>query len=185
MKQGAPSLTQLAQAYASAAQANLDSIQTLLTRLEAHQAGQSPATMPNPALLLTRALMDRTLLGLQRQEPALFCLAIAQSSYLHSALFLTSLNLLMLDQAESANGEFVQSDRAFLAMLDLAERKAREFAAAAREATGVVPVQAQLAYQRACTQRENGAEGKWDALRSFWSASLVSQIAVALTQSRP
>jgi hypothetical protein len=183
IKQGAPSLTQLAQAYASAAQANLDSIQALLTRLEANQPGQSPAPMPIPNLLLTRALMDRTLLGLQRQEPALFCLASAQSSYLHSAHFLTNLNLHVLDQAKPANGEAVQSHRVFLAMLELAEHKAREFAAAAREAIGVVPVQAQLAYQRACTQREGDAGDKWEALRSFWSASLASQVAVALTQS--
>lgn|GEM_PF-1943857 len=78
----------------------------------------------------------------------------------------------------------VGREKALITMLTLAERMAREHAARAQKAVGMVPVTAQLTYQIARAYREgNRPEDKLTALEQFWRSSLFSQLAVFLSRT--
>jgi hypothetical protein len=180
------SLTQLARAYASAAQAHFDFYEARMPQVETQQAGQRQEFPPSDSYLMARSLMEFAQLSLRQPEgilSGLYSLGAAVGAYQHSALLVTRQYSLRVEEDESGNAVAVRRDKAFLAVLERAEIRARELAAEAREATGAVPAQAQWAYQQACAQREGTVEEKLNALSSFWSASLTSQIAVALATS--
>ena len=84
-----------------------------------------------------------------------------------------------------ANGrvDSVVHEKAFANMLESAEKTARASARAARIATGAIPVQAKIAYQIASIQRGGDTADKIEALAGFWTASALSQTAVALARN--
>ncbi len=77
----------------------------------------------------------------------------------------------------------VEHEKAFIHMLDSAERTARENARAAKVATGSIPVQSRIAYQNAKVLREGDLGDKLDALEAFWQSSVYSQTAVMLARN--
>ncbi len=74
-------------------------------------------------------------------------------------------------------------DAAFDHMLEFAERRTREQARAALVATGAIPVQTQLYYQIAETQRTGDLRERLDALGSYWTAMQFAQTAVMLARN--
>jgi hypothetical protein len=77
----------------------------------------------------------------------------------------------------------VVHEKAFANMLETAEKTARASARAARIATGAIPVQSKIAYQIASIQRDGDTADKIEALAGYWTASALSQTAVALARN--
>lgn len=73
--------------------------------------------------------------------------------------------------------------KALASTLANAERAARAHARAARIATGAVPLQAKLAYQLATAVKPATRAERLDALAQLWTASLYSQLAIALARN--
>ncbi|MBT8495088.1 MAG: hypothetical protein KJO07_18730, partial [Deltaproteobacteria bacterium] len=76
----------------------------------------------------------------------------------------------------------IKHNKAFINMLENAERTAREHAHAAKVAVGHVPVQARIEYQKARVLREGNIDDKMKALEAFWAASSYSQTAVVMAR---
>lgn len=183
-------LAKLVKAYTSAAKANLDYYDALVTAEKAQAGGKSlevaqgEKASSDPEYLLAVKMLE---FALSRRDArgvsaALANLAAAQASYLTSARLIAEEYSLLVEKDEDGKAVRVQNDKAFMAMLELAEQKSREMAATARSATGALPSSIQQAYQTARVQREGSVEDKLDALSSFWSASLGAQLAVTLAQ---
>jgi hypothetical protein len=68
-------------------------------------------------------------------------------------------------------------------LLANAERSARAHARAARIATGAIPLQAKLAYQRATSELAGSLDDQLDALAELWTASAASLDAVAMARN--
>jgi hypothetical protein len=77
----------------------------------------------------------------------------------------------------------VENEKAFMNMLQSAEKKARETARSAKVAAGSIPVQARIAYQNARILREGDVASKLQALELFWASSAYSQTAVMLARN--
>jgi hypothetical protein len=77
----------------------------------------------------------------------------------------------------------VDNEKAFMNMLQSAEKKAREAARGAKVAAGSIPVQARIAYQNARILREGDVADKLQALELFWASSSYSQTAVMLARN--
>jgi len=78
----------------------------------------------------------------------------------------------------------VVHQKAFINMMQNAERKAREHARTAKVATGSIPIQARIAYQNARTLRDSKALGdRMRALEQYWASSVYSQAATALARN--
>jgi hypothetical protein len=77
----------------------------------------------------------------------------------------------------------IEREKAFMHMLAFAEQRARENAHAALVATGEIPLQARLRYQRARILREGDAAEKLAALEAYWAASNYAQMAVMLARN--
>ena len=77
----------------------------------------------------------------------------------------------------------VRMKKAFIHMLAMAERKARERAHEAKLASGTIPVQARLHYQNALVLRDGTLNDKFKALEEFWASTMYSQTAVMLARN--
>ncbi len=77
----------------------------------------------------------------------------------------------------------VENEKAFMNMLQTAEKKARENARSAKVAAGSIPVQARIAYQNGRILREGDVADKLQALELFWASSTYSQTAVMLARN--
>ncbi len=95
--------------------------------------------------------------------------------------FATSTRLVAEDYSLGVRGDHVEREPAFAAMLDAAERTARASAREARIATGSIPAQSKIYYQLAVGARAGSTGHKLNALSWFWTSSLYSQTAVAIT----
>ena len=105
----------------------------------------------------------------------------AMSVYLSAAMLIAKYYSLRFRTDATGALVGVEREKAFITMLTLAERMAREHAAQAKQATGRIPVPSQIAYQVARTYRERPSfEAKAEALEQFWRSSLLSQLVVQL-----
>ena len=77
----------------------------------------------------------------------------------------------------------VRMKKAFIHMLTMAERKARERAHEAKLASGSIPVQSRLHYQNARVLRDGTLNDKFKALELFWASTMYSQTAVMLARN--
>jgi uncharacterized protein len=114
----------------------------------------------------------------------LMALSAAQQGYFKaSALISKYYSLNVQNDWLTGRPQTVEHEKAFIHMLSVAERKARENARAARVATGAIPVQARIAYQNARVLREGDLADKLAALEAFWQSSAYSQTAVMLARN--
>ncbi len=183
-------LQRLARTYTSAAKANLDYYDSLMLSGVAEEQGLSMAaarqvkTTQDENYRFARKLME---LALRQRKAsgvpgAMTTLAASLGAWLRgSSLVAREYSLGVIQEGGGVKG--VKKDKAFSAMLELAELKAREQAALAREVTGVVPVTAQLGYLEAQARREGSPEDKLEALYCFWQSSAVSQLAVLMSRA--
>ena len=74
----------------------------------------------------------------------------------------------------------VTHEKAFVNMLENAERSAREHAHAAKVAIGEVPLQARIEFERARVLRKGDLDSRLRSLESFWASSSYSQTAVVM-----
>jgi hypothetical protein len=183
-------LQRLARTYTSAAKANLDYYDSLMLSAVAEEQGMSLAaarqvkTTQDEDYRFAGKLMELALR--QRKAPgipgAMTTLAASLGAWLRgSSLVAREYSLEVIQEGGVVKG--VKKEKAFSAMLELAELKAREQAALAREVAGVVPVTAQLGYLEAQARREGSPEDKLQALYCFWQSSAVSQLAVLLSRT--
>lgn len=110
-------------------------------------------------------------------------LAGALLSYFKTSLLLSKSYSLGVRYNGSGKPTSVRNEKAFLNMINTAERKAREHARSARVGTGSIPVQSRLAYAKARVLREGDLTDKLAALELFWRASVYSQIAVMMARN--
>ena len=186
----AASVARLARSYTSAAKANLDYYDSLILQTEADQAGttlaaaQARKQQEDIQYLRAGVVMGLALGNREKKDlhGALFNLAAASNVYLTSS-YLVAREYSIGVQTDAQGRQTVSNDKAFMAMLELAEEKAREQAAVAQKVTGAVPGPAQAAYGLARALREGDTESKLLALNHFWGSSTSSQLAVALSRA--
>jgi hypothetical protein len=185
------SLSRLAKAYSSAAKANLDYYDAIILETEAQKNGASLAAAQSAKaqsnLLYRLAHKTATYAITNRDEEgvsaALAGLAAATSSYILSARLVAEEYSLVVRKDQTGEAVEVQRDKAMIAMLEQGELKAREMAALAKEATGAVPCDSQIAYQRARALREGTVDEKLDALQNYWASSVESQLTILIDRS--
>jgi predicted S18 family serine protease len=108
-------------------------------------------------------------------------LAASLTSYLTTSTLVAEEYSLGVKRDGNNNPVAVRARKAFLTMLTAAEKRAREHAAAAQAATGMVPVGAKVSYRAAKAYvSSNALEDKLEALSLFWTSSVVSQLAVMI-----
>lgn len=197
-----PNVRRLAKSYTSAAGANLGYYEALaLKRVAARyrtttQRAKWRLMSVNPDYLIAyRAfgLAGRDLGGLPSRLKkewgntslpwSLGSLAGALLSYFKTSLLLSKTYSLGVRTSASGKPSSIRNEKAFINMINTAERKAREHARAAKVGTGSIPVQSQLAYAKARVLREGDLADKLAALELFWRASVYSQIAVMLARN--
>lgn len=180
-------LALLSKGYTSAAKANLDYYDALVLKQQAEAAGatlaaaQQVKAISDPTYMLARAQLDWAIATRETSgvHNALARLSAALASYTASAGLVSkeySLGARMNDKGELE----LSRDKALIAMLELAEKRAREAAAEAKQKVGAIPDLSRYGYQLARAKREGKTEDKLDALSSFWSSTALSQLAVLL-----
>lgn len=113
----------------------------------------------------------------------LLSLAGSEMAYYNSALLIAKYYSLGVTPDAAGHAEKVEHEKAFINMLQAAERSARASARAARIATGAIPVQSKLYYQAATMSREGDLDDKLEALKNYWASSAYSQTAVMLARN--
>jgi uncharacterized protein len=189
LKLDAAVVARLARSYMSAAKANLDYYDSLILQTQAERQGttlaaaQAHKAQQDPTYLQASMVMRLALANREKTDlpNALSNLAAAVDVYMRSSALVA--REYSVGARPNKEGKLViDHDKAFMAMLDLAEEKAREQAAVALEVTGVVPGPAQSGYQLARALREGDTEQKLQALEHFWGSSTSSQLAVMLSR---
>ncbi len=197
-----PNARRLAKSYTSAAGANLGYYESIAIRRIAaryrlnNQRARWRLMSTNPDYLVAyRAfgLAGRDLGGLPSRLKkewgpkslpwSLGSLAGAILSYFKTSLLLSKQYSLRVSHSFSGKPTAVKNEKAFINMINTAERKAREHARSAKVATGSIPVQTRLAYAKARVLREGDLADKLAALEAFWRASIYSQIAVMMARN--
>ncbi|MCE9575174.1 MAG: hypothetical protein K8W52_18625 [Deltaproteobacteria bacterium] len=196
-----PNVRRLAKSYQSASAANLNYFETLFVKeLAEHfkvpfEQAQTKFAMFEPDYLVaTMAANMPTMGGLADSLKTewgedsiawgLASLAGSELSFFKSSLLVSKWYSLGVETDEiSGRPKSVEHEKAFIHMLDSADRSARENARAARVATGSIPIQARLAYQNAKVLREGDVADKLAALQAFWQSSTYSQTAVMLARN--
>lgn len=108
-------------------------------------------------------------------------LAGALSIYISASMLITKHYSARVTVDEHGRVVGIGRQRSFDAMLDLAERKAREFAARAREQAGHIPAASRIAYGIAMAYRARGGlADRIQALEQFWRSSLFSRLVLSL-----
>lgn len=110
----------------------------------------------------------------------LLALAGARAAYLGAARVIAKYDAPGAHAEPTGAGSPPQALRALLAT---SERAARAAARAAEVATGAIPVEARLAYQRAVVEAAGGAGDPLDALADLWAATAASETAVLLART--
>jgi hypothetical protein len=166
----------------AAAVAELGLVDALLVEPIAHRAGLSidqarrRVAAAEPDYLIAAAVV-RAAIEDPRRALAAQQLALASATALVAR---SDAFAIRLDASGAAIA--VEPAEAFHRLLDLAARRARAAARAARIATGAIPAQAKLAYQLARVERAGGLDDQLDALADLWASSAASRAAVALAR---
>ena len=109
-------------------------------------------------------------------------LAASLMSYLNTAMLVNKAYSLRVKVNSANEPVSLRSVKAFTNMLRAAERRARENAAAALAASGVVPVGAKMNYLAAMAYKKGPLSDQLQALSMFWTSSMISQLAVMLVR---
>ncbi|MFO0744734.1 MAG: S16 family serine protease [Myxococcota bacterium] len=132
----------------------------------------------------SRAMAEMILeqhLGSGTQSLSLVKLATALNTYVDASFLIAKYYSLEAELGPTGAVEKVGRDEALGRMLELAEVKARVFAARAEEVGGEIPVAAAKAYQIGVAFSAMGTPAfRIAALEQFWRASMFSQLAVML-----
>lgn len=114
----------------------------------------------------------------------LLTLAAEQVAFWKASMLISQFYSLRVEMDdETGRPTAVEHETGFANMLSSAERKAREYAFAARAATGFIPLQARVEYQNARALVEGDVESKLASLERYWAASGYAQTAVMLTRN--
>ena len=114
---------------------------------------------------------------------ALFALAASELSFGDTSELISEYYSLQTQFGPDGSLLSVAHPEAFEHVLSFAERRTREQAHAALVATGSIPVQTQLYYQIAETQRAGGLRDRLDALGTYRVAMQFAQTAVMLARN--
>jgi hypothetical protein len=196
-----PNVKRLAKSYQSASAANLTYFETLFVKdLAEHfsipfEQAQTKFAMLEPDYLVATMASNMPNMGgladdLKKEwgedsiSWGLATLAGSELSFFKTSLLISKWYSLGVENDPiSGRPRSVEHEKAFIHMLDSAERSARENARAARVATGSIPIQARLAFQNAKVLREGDVADKLAALQAFWQSSVYSQTAVMLARN--
>lgn len=190
-------LHELARAYSSAAAANLENLNSTVLESRAKRLGLSREVIEhhtaegNIEYAIADLQADFAYNESYRNEQnideginsALASLAAGLNSYLTSSKLVTEWYSL---KVKKKDGDVVEigEQAAFISMLELAEQKARETAAAAKQKAGLIPDAARINYQQARGARQaSSKDEQLGALGSFWKSSAYSQLALELNRA--
>jgi len=188
-----PDVKRLAVSFQSAAAANVTYFETLMGITDDITRNRVAVMEPDYLTAFVAANLARTSglpEALKQQwgdgslSWALLSLASARLAYFKASLLISKWYSLDV-QNDWLTGQptAVGHEQAFTSLLLTAERKAREYARAAKVATGSIPVQARIAYQNARSLRQGGLADKLAALEAFWQSSAYAQAAVMLARN--
>jgi hypothetical protein len=114
----------------------------------------------------------------------LMTLSAAELGYFKASVLISKYySLSVQNNWYTGRAEKVEHEKAFINMLSVAEKKARENAQGAKISAGSIPVQARIAYQQARVLREGDLADKLLALEAFWQSSAYSQTAIMLARN--
>lgn len=195
-----PNVRRLATSFKAAAASNLAYLDALFVADLAKALGQTmdqakdTFALREPGYLVAMMGANVTTMdGLPAQLKAawgedsiawgLFALAASELSFGDTSELISEYYSLQLEFGPDGDFSGVAHDAAFDHMLEFAERRTREQARAALVATGAIPVQTQLYYQIAETQRTGDLRERLDALGSYWTAMQFAQTAVMLARN--
>jgi hypothetical protein len=195
-----PNVRRLATSFKAAAASNLAYLDALIVADLAKALGQTMEqakdtfALREPGYLVAMMGANVTTMdGLPAQLKAawgedsiawgLFALAASELSFGDTSELISEYYSLQLEFGPDGDFSGVAHDAAFDHMLEFAERRTREQARAALVATGAIPVQTQLYYQIAETQRTGDLRERLDALGSYWTAMQFAQTAVMLARN--
>ncbi|MBK9032849.1 MAG: hypothetical protein IPL61_16520 [Myxococcales bacterium] len=195
-----PNVRRLAKSFKSAAASNLAYLDALFVadlagalNLPMDQAREAFALREPGYLVAMMGANVTTMDGLPAQLKAawgedsiawgLFALAASELSFSDTSTLITEYYSLQLQYGPDGEFTGVAHQQAFDHMLEFAERRTREQARAALVATGGIPVQTQIYYQIAETQRAGDPRERLDALGSYWTAMQFAQTAVMLARN--
>jgi hypothetical protein len=196
-----PNVHRLAKSFASASTANLQYFEALFVKELADQVNvpfdqaQVKFAMYEPDYLIAMMAANmpnmsglpeglKTEWGEGSIAWGLATLAGSELSFFKTSLLISKWYSLGVEpDHETGRPTSVEHEKAFIHMLESAEKSARENARAAKVATGSIPVQARIAYQNAKVLREGDLADKLDALEAFWQSSVYSQTAVMLARN--
>jgi hypothetical protein len=182
-----PNVAGVASAFASAAAANLTSVDTLLGIKD--DDTRNRIAVAEPDYLVAREISRLDLASLQSSWGessaawTLLQLAGSELAYADAAGLIAKYGSLGAHVDDTGTIDKLAHDNALAHMVAAAERTARASARAARIATGAIPVQAKLAYQLAVAERNGDLADQLDALAEFWAASAFSETAVTLARN--
>jgi hypothetical protein len=184
------------QRAAAAAQRHVDGllVDPLAQRagiVEAAARERLASTEPDYAVadMLSRTLADglphdfTTSWGEQSVSASLLELAGHELAYHQAAVLIAKYDALAIHADSGGRVDAVAHPAALRGLLATAARTARAHARAARVATGAIPLQAKLAYQRATVEAAGTVADQLDALSELWTASMFSQLAVMLARN--
>jgi len=193
------SLSPVAGPLRAAAVASLAQIDAVLVAPLARRAGitedaaRLQLATAEPAYLVATALARRAKDGLPARLAAswgehsiaasLLALADGALAYHSAASVLAAHDAFALRADDAGRPAPAERGDALRGSLDGAARAARSGARAARIATGAIPVQARLAYQRASIAATGEADDQLAALTALWTASAWCEAAVTLARN--
>ncbi len=184
-------LHRLTQMYSSAAVTNLNYFDSIVVEPMARSANKSTEstreTLMEKHFSYLMANMSLQMGDMVRQklsnniQAGMVLLASSLASYLTTSMLVAEEYSLGVSRNRNFEPVRLQAGRAFAVMLTAAERRAREHAAAAKSAAGVIPVGAKMAYLAARAYAQSKSlEDRLQALSLFWTSSTVSQLAVSI-----
>jgi len=196
-----PAARQLAKSYSSAAIANLRYFESMLVKMivDAKKIPEAQAKkflgLIEPDYVTTTMAMQMSLgnvpfmaklkteWGEESLAWSLQSLGSSIMTYFRSSLLISRWYSLGVKK-DRTTGKAVQvaHEKAFINMIESAERSARAHAHSAKVAIGKVPIQSRIAYQRARVLREGDLDDKLKALEAFWASSSYSQTAVVMAR---
>lgn len=153
-----------------------------LTRVEARETfnDQEYQLIKDESRAMAEMILEQHL-GTGSQSLSLVKLATALNTYVDASFLIAKYYSLEAETGPSGGVERIGRDAALAKMLELAEVKARVFAARAQAEGGEIPIAAAKAYQTGTAFAAMATPAsRLAALEQFWRASMLSQLVVML-----
>jgi len=177
----------LAQAYGSAAGANLAYFEALVVEEIAKAKNVSKADVQNfiagleesYPLLLTSVTIAENAERIFEDDPeaaGLFQMAFGALAYVGAATLVNKYYGLRAEKQKDGTS-IIKNRRALSHQLQAAKKSALEAASVAKNKVGFIPVSAQLSFQLGNAKREGDDAEKLEALESYWAATFWSNLA--------